>query len=379
VKSAGGTKGDATELRRELGAVRRVVVKLGSALVVSDALGRLIDAMQAVRVSGVEVVVVTSGAVAAGMARLGLAARPAVLAQVQALAALGQAALMARYNEGFGRYDTACAQILLTHEDLSHRGHFLNIRHAMEAALGMGLVPVVNENDTVATEELRFGDNDRLAAAIASVVGADLVVLLSDVDALYDSDPRTNAGARPVREVPLIDAAIRAMAGAPTSAVGTGGMTSKVAAAELAVEAGIPLIVAPGAEPDVLGRILRGEPVGTRFVATARPVGNRRHWIRFLSKVRGTLHVDAGAAVALQTRGSSLLAVGVTRVEGHFSRGDAVRIVDPEGRELARGLAGYDSETALALVGRHSHEMSAVLAGAAPEPLVHRDDLQLNR
>lgn len=365
--------------RRELGVVRRVVVKLGSALVVSDALGRLIDAMQAVRASGVEVVIVTSGAVAAGMARLGLAQRPAVLAEVQALAAVGQAALMARYNEGFSRYDAACAQILLTHEDLSNRGHFLNIRHAMEAALGLGMVPVVNENDTVATEELRFGDNDRLAAAIASVVGADLVVLLSDVDALYDRDPRSHADATPVREVPRIDEAIRAMAGAPTSAVGTGGMISKVAAAELAVEAGIPLIVAPGAEPDVLGRILRGEPVGTRFLAAARPVGNRRHWIRFLSKVHGTLHVDAGAAVALESRGSSLLAVGVTRVEGHFSRGDAVRIVDPEGRELARGLAGYDSDTAQALVGRHSHEMAAVLADAAPEPLVHRNDLQMNR
>ncbi|MEZ4265215.1 MAG: glutamate 5-kinase [Myxococcota bacterium] len=373
------TSGGAADDRRELGPIRRIVVKLGSALVVSDALDRLIDEMQGVRASGVEVVVVTSGAVAAGMARLGLAARPGVLAQVQALAALGQAALMAQYNAGFGRYGVACAQILLTHEDLSHRGHFLNIRHAMEAALAMGLVPVVNENDTVATEELRFGDNDRLAAAIASVVGADLVVLLSDVDALYDKDPRTDPAATPVREVPRIDARIRDMAGAPTSAVGTGGMTSKVAAAELAVEAGIPLIVAPGAEPGVLARVLRGELVGTRFAATPRPVGNRRHWIRFLSKVRGALHVDAGAAVALQTRGGSLLAVGVTRVEGHFSRGDAVRIVDPEGRELARGLSGYDSETAQALVGRHSHEMAGVLAGAAPEPLVHRDDLQLNR
>ncbi|MCB9727608.1 MAG: glutamate 5-kinase [Deltaproteobacteria bacterium] len=364
------------EGRRELGPVRRVVVKLGSALVVSESLGRLIDEMQAVRRGGVEVVIVTSGAVAAGMARLGLGARPAALAEVQALAALGQAALMARYNEGFGRYDTACAQILLTHEDLSHRGHFMNIRHAMEAALRMGFVPVVNENDTVATEELRFGDNDRLAAAISVVVGADLVILLSDVDALYDRDPRGDQGARPIREVGRIDEGIRAMAGAPRSAVGTGGMASKVAAAELAVEAGIPLIVAPGAEVGVLARILAGDAVGTRFLAAERRVGGRRHWIRYLSKVRGALHVDAGAAAALETRGGSLLAVGVRRVEGHFSRGDAVRIVDPEGRELARGLAGYDSETAASLAGRHSHEVAERL-GAPAEPLVHRDDLQL--
>lgn len=373
---AGGT--DASSPRRELGPLRRIVVKLGSALVASDALGPLIDAMQAARVAGIEVVIVTSGAVAVGMARLGLSARPAALADVQALAALGQAALMARYNERFARYQTACAQILLTHEDLSHRGHFLNIRHAMEAALRMRLVCVVNENDTVATEELRFGDNDRLAAAIASVVGADLVVLLSDVDALYDRDPRTDPAAEAIREVTRIDDRIRAMAGAPTSAVGTGGMASKVAAAELAVQAGIPLIVAPGADPEALTRLLAGEPIGTRFVAVPHRVGSRRHWIRFLSKVRGSLFVDRGAAVALETRGSSLLAVGITRVEGHFSRGDAVRIVDPDGREVARGLAGYDSETAQALAGRHSPEMVALLGGAAPEPVVHRDDLQLN-
>ncbi|MGM0577215.1 MAG: glutamate 5-kinase [Myxococcota bacterium] len=361
--------------REDMGVVRRLVVKVGSTTVVTPDLERLVDEIQALREGGAATAVVSSGAVAVGMSRLGVSRRPADLSRVQALAAAGQAELMGRWNAAFGRHGVKCAQILMTHEDLSDRRHFLNVRHTLEAALTMGLVPVVNENDSVATEELRFGDNDRLAAALGIVMDADLVVLLSDVDALYDADPRRNADTRPIHEVPRIDARIRAMAGTAGSAVGTGGMRAKVAAADLAVNAGIPLIVAKGSEPGILRRILDGETTGTRFVPPPRIVARRRHWIGFLSKVRGTLEVDVGAAAALQRQGSSLLSIGVRRVRGHFRRGDAVRVVGPDGGEIGRGLVAYDAEDLRRIAGRRSDEVCDILGGSAADPVVHRNDL----
>ncbi len=357
--------------------LRRVVVKLGSTLVVSEHFERLVADLQALRCGGIEVAVVTSGAVAVGMQLMDLAERPAELSQVQALAALGQGELMGRYNTAFGVSGARCAQILLTHEDLSDRRHFMNVRHTLEATFAMALVPVVNENDTVATEELRFGDNDRLASALATVIDADLVVLLSDIDALYDADPRVVAAAAPIHEVARIDDAIRAMAGAAGSEVGTGGMASKVAAAELAVLAGIPLVVAAGEVPQVLARVLAEEQVGTHFHATGRGVGKRRHWIGFLSKVHGSLKVDDGAVRALRERGSSLLPVGVCSVEGHFSRGDAVSIVGPDGVEVARGLVGYDAADVRRIAGHPSADVPRILENTAADAVVHRNDLLL--
>lgn len=355
--------------------VRRLVVKLGSSTVEAGDLDRIADEIQALRERGVAVAVVTSGAVAAGMASLGLEERPGELARVQALAAVGQTELMARWKGAFGRHGVRCAQLLLTHEDLSDRRHYLNIRHTLTAALGMDLVPVANENDTVATEELRFGDNDRLAAALGTVMDADLVVLLSDVDALYDADPRTDPDASPIRVVRRIDDRVRAIASPIGSALGTGGMASKVAAAELAVRAGIPLVVAEGAAPGVLARVVDGEVVGTRFLPPPRRVARRRHWIGFLSKVRGTVRVDAGAARALRGEGSSLLSIGVSGVEGRFLRGDAVRILDPTGAEVARGLVGYDADDLRRIAGQHSDEICECLGTSAADPVVHRNDL----
>ena len=252
----------------------------------------------------------------------------------------------------------------------------MNIRHTLEDVFSLGLIPVVNENDSVATEELRFGDNDRLAAAVGATIGADLVVLLSDIDALYDADPRTATHARPIVEVTSIDDEIRAMAGAAGSSIGTGGMTSKIAAAELSVGAGIPLIVASGSRRDVLEKLLDGEVIGTRFIGKAH-VGRRRHWIGYLSKVKGTLSVDAGAVQALEERGSSLLAAGLVGVEGTFERGDSVSVQDSQGREVARGLSGYRADDLLAICGCRSDEVLRVLKLHAADPVIHRDDLVL--
>ncbi|MDP6944077.1 MAG: glutamate 5-kinase [Myxococcota bacterium] len=362
--------------RRTIGTVRRLVVKLGSRVVLSEAFNGLVDEVGRLTRGGTEVVVVSSGAVAMGMSCLGLDDRPRSLSRVQALAAAGQAELVGRYNERLATLGCRCAQVLLTHEGLSRRRHAMNIRHTLEDLLAMGLIPLVNENDSVATEELRFGDNDRLAAAVGATVGADLVILLSDVDALYDADPHASEDAQPILEVAAIDDAIRAMAGAAGSSMGTGGMASKIAAAEIAVGAGIPLIVASGGEGDVLGRLLDGEPTGTCFAASPS-VGRRRHWIGFLSKVQGTLTVDAGAVKALRERGSSLLSAGITGVTGAFERGDAVQVIDEAGTEVARGLSGYASDDLSRICGCRSEEVLRVLDVDAVDPAVHRDDMVL--
>jgi glutamate 5-kinase len=361
---------------RVLGTVKRLVVKMGSRVVLSDAFDGLVDQIAELTRSGMEVVVVSSGAVAMGMRCLSLDVRPKSLSRVQALAAVGQAELIGRYNARLAAQGCRCAQVLLTHEGLSERRHAMNIRHTLEDVLALGLIPIVNENDSVATEELRFGDNDRLAAAVGATVGADLVVLLSDIDALYDADPRTSPVARSISEVSEINDEIRAMAGSGGSSVGTGGMTSKIAAAELSVGAGIPLLVAAGFSGDVLERLLAGEPIGTRFAAKAH-VGRRRHWIGFLSKVKGTLRIDEGAVRALEERGSSLLAAGLTAVDGTFERGDSVRVVEPDGSEMARGLSGYGSQDLLAIRGCRSEEVLRVLKLDAADPVIHRDDLVL--
>lgn len=363
-------------LARDLGAVSRVVVKLGSSIILHRGLGPLVDEVQAARGAGVEVILVTSGAVAVGQTALGIQQRPRSLAKVQALAALGQGDLMARYRAEFGRFDVGCAQILLTHEDLADRTHFLNVRQTMREVLGYGLIPIINENDSVATEELRFGDNDRLAAAIATVVDADLVVLLSDVDSLCDKDPRLHDDALPIHEIDAIDATIVAMAGA-AGAHGTGGMASKIAAAGLAVEAGIPLIVAPGHAEGVLTRILAGELLGTRFVPPEQRVDRRRHWIQHYSKRRGAVTVDAGAVKALTERRSSLLPAGVVAVEGTFERGDAVSIIDEHGATIALGLVGYDAPDLSLIAGQRSSQAARTLGREAVGPVVHRNDLVL--
>ena len=365
-----------------VGFARRVVLKVGSSTlqgVMADGssyLDAFVDAVSAMRERGHEVAIVTSGAVACGMQRLGFSERPKELARVQALAAVGQADLMGRYGQSFLRHKIQSAQILLTHEDIARRHHFLSLRHTLGELVDLGVIPIVNENDTVATEELRFGDNDRLAAAFATVFEADLVILLSDIPCLYDRDPRVDANAQPVREVAKIDLEVRQMAGVAGTGVGTGGMVSKIQAAEIAVEAGIPLVIALGADPTIVGRIVDGAPEGTLFHPQKR-VDRRRHWIGFISKVNGVIRVDAGAMRALRERPASLLPIGVTAVSGHFQPGDGVEIRGPEGELVGRGLVGYDDETLEAIRGLRSDAVADKLGKGLIDPVIHRNDLVL--
>ena len=363
----------------------RVVVKIGTSSITDDegdvnrgTIAKLCREVAALRASGSDVVIVTSGAIAAGLPELGLggANRPSDAVTLQAVATVGQVALMEVYRAELASHGLVSGQVLLTPHDFIVRAQYLHARQTLTCLLELGVVPVVNENDSVATEELRFGDNDRLAAAVGATVGADLVILLSDIDALYDADPRTAANAQPIVEVQVIDDTIRAMAGAAGSSIGTGGMASKIAAAELAVGAGIPLIVASGQDGHVLKRLLNGEIIGTRFAASTT-VGRRRHWIGFLSKVKGTVTIDTGCVSALRERGSSLLAAGITSVEGAFERGDSLRIVDELGEEVARGLSGYASSDLVRICGCRSSEVLRVLDVDAADPVVHRDDLLL--
>jgi glutamate 5-kinase len=362
---------------RDLGPLRRLVVKLGSTTVLGPEYAGLLTELAGLRLGGSEVVIVSSGAVGLGMRALGILQRPKELPRIQALAALGQADLMARYQEALAPFGLRSAQVLLTHEALSKRTNFMNVRHTLTEVLALGLIPIVNENDTVATEELRFGDNDRLAAALATVVEADLLVLLSDVDALYDRDPRRHHDASPIREVVLVDDELRDGALGPGSELGTGGMRSKLEAARLAAQAGVPMIIASGAMPGVIAALLAGQPLGTRFLPPPERPNRRKHWIGFLSRLRGTLEVDAGAVRALRERGSSLLPAGVTGIEGTFERGDAVQVRGPDGAPVARGLVSYSSEELALVKGKRSEDVASLLRLDAVDPAVHRDDLVL--
>ena len=366
-----------------LSRARRVVVKIGSALLVDAATGRLNRAwletlaadLAALRKRGQEVILVSSGAIALGRRQLGLAPGRLRLEESQAAAAVGQIRLAHAWKEVLEQHDLAVAQMLLTFGDTEERRRYLNARNTLETLLKLGAIPVVNENDTVATAEIRYGDNDRLAARVAQMASADCLVLLSDVDGLYTADPTVDANAQFVPEVTRITPAIEAMAGGSASAVGTGGMATKVMAGRIALAAGCNMCIAVGHEPHPLDRIEAGARC-TWFVAEESPKTVRKQWIAGLLKPAGTLHVDAGAARALRS-GKSLLPAGVTRVEGRFDRGDAVVVRDADGLELARGLCAYSSEAARRVCGRRSQELEAILGYRGRDEMIHRDDLVL--
>jgi glutamate 5-kinase len=356
--------------------VRRLVVKVGTSSLVGPEGGlsrqRLGNVVREVASLGDarRCVLVSSGAIAAGLNPLGLARRPGDMPTLQAAAAVGQGRLMAEYARLFGRHGLTAAQVLLTREDVIRRRNFVNARNTLERLLRAGVVPVVNENDTVATDEIRFGDNDRLAALVAVMVGADLLVLLSDVEGIYTSDPRRR-GARLLREVtePL---AVRA--GGPGHR-GVGGMASKLEAAMIATAAGTPVVVARAGRRDVLRRILGGEDLGTWLPARAARKRGRKAWLGFATRVAGRIHVDAGAERAVRANGRSLLAAGVVRAEGRFAAGDAVEVCGPEGTPFARGIANYPSEDIPRLAGRSTEELSALPGGPYDREVIHRDEL----
>ncbi|MCP3138965.1 glutamate 5-kinase [Pyxidicoccus xibeiensis] len=367
--------------RTALRAARRVVVKIGTNALTNatgrfnrdhfDALGR--DLLWAAQ--GRELVVVSSGAIALGVERLGLPGRPRDIPSKQACAAVGQSRLMQAYEEAFSGAGKVVAQVLLTHEDVQDRRRYLNVKHALERLLASGVVPVINENDTVSVDELKFGDNDTLAGLVAGVVEADALVLLSDVEGLYTGDPRRNADAELMLTVEQITPEVLALAGGTTSGVGTGGMATKVRAAARATESGIRCVITSGAVPGRLRAVLEGEPVGTLF----EPAGNRRSaratWIAHALRARGRITVDAGAREAIVGRKRSLLPSGVRGVEGDFGRGDPVDLADESGAVFARGLAAYDAGEMRRIAGRRTGDIEAVLGYRYLDEAVHRDDL----
>jgi len=323
-----------------------------------------------------EMLLVSSGAIFAGREMLGPPPRRKDIPFKQTLAAAGQVRLMGLYEQFFGLYDTPVAQALLTRADLADRGRYLNARNTLLSLLQMKVVPVINENDVVAVEEIKIGDNDNLSALVANLMDADWLMILTDQAGLLTADPRVNPDARLIPEVTAIDEEVYRVAGGSRSTVGTGGMTTKIQAAELATRSGTHVAIADGREPDVLTRLARGETLGTHFPATVSHVESRKRWI-LAEPARGEVGVDAGAARALIQRGKSLLAVGVTSVKGEFKRGQTVRLMGPDGNQIARGITNYKANDLAAIQGHQSDDIPAILGYQYGPTVVHRDDMVL--
>lgn len=367
--------------REALMGARRVVVKIGSALLTNDgrgldetAIGGWVDQIAALHRRGVEVVLVSSGAVAAGMVRLGWQARPSAVHELQAAAAVGQNGLTECYEGHFARHGLLTAQVLLTHDDLSNRKRYLNARSALRTLVDLRVVPVINENDTVVTDEIRFGDNDTLGALVANLLEADALVILTDQEGLYDADPRSNPEARLISEGRADDPALAAVAGGG-GALGRGGMATKIRAAHLAARSGAYTAIASGRQPEVLARLMAGERLGTLLHPDQAPMAARKRWLAGQLQVRGTLTLDAGAVKVLRESGSSLLAVGVKGVAGQFRRGDMVQCVDEAGQRVAKGLVNYGADDAARILGKPSHQIEAILGFMEAPELIHRDNL----
>ena len=367
--------------RAALVGARRVVVKIGSALLTNDgrgldeaAIGGWVDQVAALHRRGIEVVLVSSGAVAAGMVRLGWRARPSAVHELQAAAAVGQNGLTECYEGHFARHGLLTAQVLLTHDDLSNRKRYLNARSALRTLVDLRVGPVINENDTVVTDEIRFGDNDTLGALVANLLEADALVILTDQEGLFDADPRHHPQARLIREGRADDPALAAVAGGG-GALGRGGMTTKIRAARLAARSGACTVIAGGRQPEVLSRLAAGERLGTLLLPEQAPRAARKRWLAGQLQVRGTLTLDAGAVKVLRESGSSLLAVGVKAVAGQFRRGDMVLCVDDQGQRVAKGLVNYGAEDAAQILGKPSHQIEAILGFMEAPELIHRDNL----
>ena len=363
---------------------KRWVVKIGSALLTNDGQGLdeqsiagWVDQMAALRRQGIELVLVSSGSVAAGMRRLGMDQRPHELHKLQAAAAVGQMGLVQTYEAGFQRHDMHTAQILLTHDDLSNRKRYLNARGTLESLVDWGVVPIINENDTVVTDEIRFGDNDTLGALVANLVVADALIILTDQQGLFDADPRNNPAAKLVEQARAEDPALDAMAGGGAGALGRGGMMTKLRAARLAARSGASTVIVGGRVENVLLRLRQGEALGTLLTSDTEPQAARKQWLAGHLQARGKLVLDAGAVKVLINSGRSLLPVGVKAVEGDFSRGEMVLCVDEQGRLIARGLVNYGVVDANKIIGQPSSNIESILGYVGEEELVHRDNLVL--
>jgi glutamate 5-kinase len=362
---------------------KRWVVKIGSALLTDDGRGlnaelinQWVDHLAKLSADGIELVLVSSGAVAAGMTRLGWSQRPTAIHHLQAAAAVGQMGLVQTWEAAFARYNMHTAQILLVHDDLSHRQRYLNARSAINTLIELGVVPVVNENDTVVTDEFRFGDNDTLAAMVANLIDADLLLILTDQQGLFDSDPRDNPGAKLISEASADDNALLGYAGASKGHLGQGGMATKIKAARLASRSGTDTIIVGGHNPSVLTDVASGRLVGTLLTAGAEGAA-RKHWLAVHSVVNASLVLDSGAVQVLKDSGGSLLSVGVTEVKGQFDRGEIVLCVDASGIEIAKGIVNYSSVDAQQIAGKHSGQFEQILGYRDQDELIHRDNLVL--
>jgi len=367
---------------RELGRVRRLVVKIGSGLITTPRVGvddKRIDALAADIAAARrdrEVVLVTSGAIVTGMARLGLAERPRTIPEKQAAAAVGQSALMWHYDAAFKRHDIAVGQVLLTAQDISDRARYLNARNTLRMLLELSVLPIVNENDTVAVEEIKVGDNDNLSALVASLIDADLLVLLTDVDGLYTADPAVAADARKIDTVDAVTDDVLKLVWDRQGRVSVGGMATKLEAAQKAAASGIPMVIASGGEEGALTRLLAGEPVGTYFAPKADRLTARKRWIAFAVPPQGRLTVDAGALRALRDEGRSLLPSGVVEVGGDFAAGEVVAVIaQADGREIGRGLVNFDAADLRKIRGAKTRQIEERLGYRGVDEVIHRDNL----
>jgi glutamate 5-kinase len=379
---AAGAKG--SPVTTPVANAKRIVVKVGSSLVTDEgrgldhaAVARWAEEIAKLKGDGREVVLVSSGAIAEGIKRLGWKTRPRAIHELQAAAAVGQMGLAQAYERAFASFGLQTAQILLTHEDLADRRRYLNARTTLRTLLDLSVIPIINENDTVTTDEIKVGDNDTLGALVANLIEADVLVLLTDQQGLYTADPRRDPAATFVHEARAGDPALEAMAGGAGSALGKGGMLTKVLAAKRAARSGASTIIACGREPDVLTRLAHGERVGTALVAPSASLAARKQWLADHVQLAGRLVLDAGAVRALASEGKSLLPIGVVAVEGAFERGEVVGCYAPDGREIARGLVNYGAQDAARIVRKPSSEIEAILGYVDEAELIHRDNLVL--
>ncbi len=370
--------------RQQIKNTKRCVIKIGSALLTNDGAGlnktgiaTWVEQISALQKKGIEVVLVSSGAVAEGMSRLGLSKRPESLHELQAAAAVGQMGLIQSYESAFSKYDLHTAQVLLTHDDLSNRQRYLNARNTVRSLLDLGVIPVINENDTVVTDEIRFGDNDTLAALVANLIEADTLLILTDQNGLFDRNPREYKDAKLISEASATDNSLAAMAEGGASTLGRGGMATKVSAAKLAARSGTATLIAAGREENVIQRLFSGEDIGTLLYAEQTPVAARKQWLAGHLQIRGELILDNGAVKKLRDSGSSLLAVGVSGVQGDFSRGEIVSCVTTDSEEVARGLVNYNAADVNKIKGKASKEIESILGYVDDAELIHRDNLVL--
>jgi glutamate 5-kinase len=363
------------------GRLRRVVLKLGSSVVTTErgldrkTIRSVVDDIISCRKEGYEFIIVSSGAVAAGVRRLMLPGGAKSIPQKQAAASVGQTRLMAAYEDAFSSHGVKAAQMLLTRDDLAGRQRYLNARNTLTTLLSWGVIPIINENDTVVVDEIKFGDNDNLSALVATLAEADLLLVLTDMEGLMDCDPRSNPEACLIPLVERLTPDIKRLAGESTSQMGRGGMTSKLQAAEKAGLTGIPTVIAKGKTPKVVSRVVSGESLGTLILPAKERISARKHWLRYNLEPEGTIFVDEGAATAIGTQGKSLLPIGVTSVSGHFDPGAAVEIMDPRGLPVARGLVNYSSEEIKRILGRCTAEIDWVLGYRRNDEVAHADDM----